>query len=193
MFGEHKSFLWRHWLPCFGHLVMSARGFKARVDPSLVCLTACMQWIPQIHLWCNMYPRALVRVRTHDQSSVPQHSALNRLDTKNWPKCPREPTTNRVYRSTVLLTVWTLKIDQSVPDSHRWPSNRWEWVIATTEDTDSRLFVSCESTLAKFLLCWKFFSTNASHNKFIHSLLTQMYVSSLVPIDLFVHSQQKIM
>ena len=45
--------LWSHLYPCFGLLVMSALGFKARVDPSLVCFLACMQWTPQIHLWCN--------------------------------------------------------------------------------------------------------------------------------------------
>ena len=28
-------------------------GFKARVDPSLACFVTCMQWIPEIHLWCN--------------------------------------------------------------------------------------------------------------------------------------------
>ena len=35
--GGHKSFLWGHWYPCFGFLVMSALGFKARVD-FLTCL-----------------------------------------------------------------------------------------------------------------------------------------------------------
>ena len=49
-FGGHNSFLWGHWYPCYGLLVMSALGFKARVDPSLVCFVSCVQWIPQIHL-----------------------------------------------------------------------------------------------------------------------------------------------
>ena len=53
IFGGHMSFLWGHWYPCFGLLVMPALGFKARVDPLLVCFVACMQWIPQIHLWCD--------------------------------------------------------------------------------------------------------------------------------------------
>ena len=35
-------FLWRHWYPCFGLLVMSALGFKVRVDPSLACLLTAM-------------------------------------------------------------------------------------------------------------------------------------------------------
>ena len=34
------SFLWGHWHPCFGLLVTSALGFKARVD-SLACFLAC--------------------------------------------------------------------------------------------------------------------------------------------------------
>ena len=56
-FVGHESFLWVHWYPCFGLLVMSALGFKTRVDPSLVCLLACTQWIPQIHFWWdNCWP-----------------------------------------------------------------------------------------------------------------------------------------
>ena len=39
--------------PVFGLLVMSALGFKARVDPSLVCFHACAQQMPQIHIWCH--------------------------------------------------------------------------------------------------------------------------------------------
>ena len=31
----------------------SALCFKARVDPSRVWFVACMQFIPQIHLWCD--------------------------------------------------------------------------------------------------------------------------------------------
>ena len=40
-------------IPWFGLWVTSALGFKARVDPLLACFLACMQWIPQIQLWCN--------------------------------------------------------------------------------------------------------------------------------------------
>ena len=53
IFGGHKSFLWGHWYPCFGPVVMSTLGFKARGDPLLVCFLTCVQWIPQIHLWCD--------------------------------------------------------------------------------------------------------------------------------------------
>ena len=45
--GGHQSFLWGHWYPCFGPLVTSALGFKARV-PCVLC--HCVQWIIQIHL-----------------------------------------------------------------------------------------------------------------------------------------------
>ena len=38
------SFLWGHWYPCFGLLVTSALGFKARVD-SLACFLACMLFL----------------------------------------------------------------------------------------------------------------------------------------------------
>ena len=34
-------------------LVMSVLGFKVRVDPFLAWFVACIQWIPQIRLWCN--------------------------------------------------------------------------------------------------------------------------------------------
>ena len=34
-FWRHKSFSCGHWYPCFRPLVMSALGFKARVDPFL--------------------------------------------------------------------------------------------------------------------------------------------------------------
>ena len=39
-FGGHMSFLWAHWYPCFGLLVMSALHFKATVD-SPACFLAC--------------------------------------------------------------------------------------------------------------------------------------------------------
>ena len=47
-----NSFLWSHWYPWFGLLVMSALDFKAKVDP-LTCFITCKQWNPQIHLWCD--------------------------------------------------------------------------------------------------------------------------------------------
>ena len=41
-FGGHKSFSWGHWYPCFGLLVVSALGFKARVDAFFACFLACV-------------------------------------------------------------------------------------------------------------------------------------------------------
>ena len=49
-FGGHESFLWGHWYPCFGLLVMSPLGFKARVGSALfelsrgVCVTLHVPW-----------------------------------------------------------------------------------------------------------------------------------------------------
>ena len=44
-------FLWGHSSPSCGLLVTSALGFKARVNPSLLCFVTCTEWNPQIHLW----------------------------------------------------------------------------------------------------------------------------------------------
>ena len=35
-----KSLLWGHWYPCFGLLVLSALGFKAKVYPFACLLTS---------------------------------------------------------------------------------------------------------------------------------------------------------
>ena len=51
-FGEHKSFLWGHWYPCFGLPVMSPLGSKARVG-SLICT-----W--QRHRWYRFWDSPLV-------------------------------------------------------------------------------------------------------------------------------------
>ena len=45
--------MWENRYLCFGLLVPSALDFKARVDPLLVCFITCVQWIPQIQLWCD--------------------------------------------------------------------------------------------------------------------------------------------
>ena len=52
-FEGQRFCLWGYWHLCFGLLVIFALGFKARVDPSLACFLAFLQWIPQIHLWCD--------------------------------------------------------------------------------------------------------------------------------------------
>ena len=44
----------------------SALSFKARVDPSLACFLACVQWIPQTGATPAI--QALVGVRTHNRT-----------------------------------------------------------------------------------------------------------------------------
>ena len=44
-----------------------------RVDPSLACFFTCVQWIPQIYLWCDAYMAAesfLIYVLVHAQALV---------------------------------------------------------------------------------------------------------------------------
>ena len=44
--------LWGHWHPCFGFLVMSPQGFKARVGSALFTLSRGVHYtFPEIHLW----------------------------------------------------------------------------------------------------------------------------------------------
>ena len=49
-FGGHESFLWGHWYPYFGLLVMSPLGFKARVGSALfelsggICVMLHIPW-----------------------------------------------------------------------------------------------------------------------------------------------------
>ena len=45
---------WGHWYPCFGLLVMSPLGFKARVGRLIQTLQRHMWYtFPEIHLWCD--------------------------------------------------------------------------------------------------------------------------------------------
>ena len=54
-FGRRQSFLWGHWYPCFGLLVMSPLGFKARVSRHIHPWQRCMCYtFPKIHLWCDI-------------------------------------------------------------------------------------------------------------------------------------------
>ena len=47
---------WGHWYPCFGLLVMSPLGFKAR-SGSLICTWQRHMWytFSEIHLWCKTF------------------------------------------------------------------------------------------------------------------------------------------
>ena len=42
-----------HWYHCFWIPVMSALRLNPGWDASLAFFVPCMQWIPQIHLWCD--------------------------------------------------------------------------------------------------------------------------------------------
>ena len=53
IYGNYNR-VWSHWYPCFILLVTSALRFKTTEDLLLGWFIACTQWIPQIHLWCNM-------------------------------------------------------------------------------------------------------------------------------------------
>ena len=50
----YQSFLWGHWYPCFGLLVTSPPGFKAKVGSVIHTWWRCMHCtISEIYLWCN--------------------------------------------------------------------------------------------------------------------------------------------
>ena len=53
IWGTNQFFFWSHWYQCFGFLVTSALGFKTRLDLSFAYFLSCVQWIPQIRLWCD--------------------------------------------------------------------------------------------------------------------------------------------
>ena len=54
IFGGHKSFLWGRWYPCFGLLVTSPLGFKARVGSLIHTWQRHMCYMfPEIHLLCD--------------------------------------------------------------------------------------------------------------------------------------------
>ena len=96
-FGGHKSFLWGHWYPYFGLLVMSVLGFKARVDPlhafspvsssdsPLVChlLTVWRSaWLLSLYNLCTC--RSCIHRHWWDsnlQLCLLQHSAVNHSAT----------------------------------------------------------------------------------------------------------------
>ena len=54
-FGGHKSFLWGHWCPCYGPLVVtSPMSFKARVGSLIGAWWRCTCYMfPEIHPWCD--------------------------------------------------------------------------------------------------------------------------------------------
>ena len=54
VFGGHMSLFWGHWYLCFGFLVASPMGFKARVGSALFAFLQrqMLCTFPEIHLWC---------------------------------------------------------------------------------------------------------------------------------------------
>ena len=57
-FGGHKSFSWGHWYPCFGLLVTSVLGFKARVYPFLPAFYYRSYWYPYtLRFWILPFDR----------------------------------------------------------------------------------------------------------------------------------------
>ena len=99
IFGAHMSFLWGHWYPCFGLLVMSALVSK----PGwilLACFLVCN--VSQIHLWCDtcwllrgqhgswallihvlaeLVSTSIGGVQTHDRACCTQHNTVNHWTT----------------------------------------------------------------------------------------------------------------
>ena len=54
IFGGHKFFLWGYWYPCFGLLVMSPLGFKARVGSLIRAWQRHTPYtFPEMYLWCD--------------------------------------------------------------------------------------------------------------------------------------------
>ena len=60
-FGGHISFLWDHWYPCFGLLVMFPLGFKARVG-ALFSLGKGMHDVHSLRFTCGVTPANLLVV-----------------------------------------------------------------------------------------------------------------------------------
>ena len=51
-FWRTHVLFWGHWYPCFGFLVTSPLGFKARVGCLIRIAEANVMYVPEIHLWC---------------------------------------------------------------------------------------------------------------------------------------------
>ena len=92
-------FLWGHWYPCFGLLVTSALGFQAIVDPSLACFLACMQWMTQIHLWCDT-------CQSLDGQQGSCSCSLHAFSRGRMPRFKRETARTAIHSATQIL--WML-------------------------------------------------------------------------------------
>ena len=88
------SFFWGHWYPCFGFLVMSPLGFKARVASALfaIFVEANVMYIPQdsplvLHLLTSWRParsRSLphMHVQRWDLAQIRTCNRTNRRRTR---------------------------------------------------------------------------------------------------------------
>ena len=94
VFGRHMSFFWGHWYPCFGFLVTSPLGFKARVGSALYAIfaEANVTCIPQdsplvLHLltsWQLARSRSLphMHVQRWDLAQIRTCNRTNRRRTR---------------------------------------------------------------------------------------------------------------
>ena len=90
----------------FGLMMTSALGFKARVEPLFACFLACMQLIPQIHLWCDtcrpLDGQYCSRSRFPHALAILESLKTNRLQTLSW----NYTLTRFVYSFTGMGTLW---------------------------------------------------------------------------------------
>ena len=71
--GGHMSFFWGHWYPCFGFLVTSPLGFKARVGCPIHIAEVNVMYIPRdpplgLHLPTSWQPACrgeVALIRSH--------------------------------------------------------------------------------------------------------------------------------
>ena len=106
VFGGHMSFFWGHWYPCFGFLVMSPLGFKARVSSALFAIfaEANVMYIPQdsplvLHLPTSWWPacsRSLphMHVQRWDLAQIRTCNRMNRRRTRY--HCASDPANYRL-------------------------------------------------------------------------------------------------
>ena len=101
------SFFWGHWYPCFGFLVMSPLGFKARVGSALFAFfaEANVMYIPQdsplvLHLLTSWWParsRSLphMHVQRWDLAQIRTCNRTNRRRTRY--HCASDPACLTIY------------------------------------------------------------------------------------------------
>ena len=100
--GGHQSFFFGHWDCCFRLLAMSAQSFKPRMEPYLACFITCMQWVSQIHLWCDTY-------WTHDSSHC-----------------------SRAFLIHILIFIKGFRFSRSISNSKRKEHKLWALAIQTS-------------------------------------------------------------